>query len=262
MESAPALLVRVVFTDVYPFPLDLRETLPHNRHLLDFLAHTPNTKLIDSMVRRAGLTVLAFIVVLLAGCGSTQPIIYPAETQTDAVERTTRGGYDFLRSTKGQNTIIVSLRTATPSYVQAYVSISNQGETPLAIDPSSIAVVAQNGTEKTFSAYASEEVPGVVQRSAQASSEFVHHMNEFSLTSAEVTGEAKRGGGRGGYGTSSEDETSYLDLMLQEQVIQPRDVASGLVYTPFNRGFDGFRIEIPTGKTTHTFRYTIHTNAE
>lgn len=113
-----------------------------------------------------------------------------------------------------------------------------------------------------FSAYASEEVPGVIQRSARASSEFVHHMNDISLTTAEVTGEARRGGGRGGYGTSSEDETSYLDLMLQEQVLEPRDVASGLVYTPFNRGFAEFRIEIPTGTTTHTFRYTVHTNGE
>lgn len=214
------------------------------------------------MALRTGLAVLSFLVALLAGCASPQPIIYPAETQNEGVERTTRGGHDFLRSTKGQNTIIVSLRAATPSYVQAYVSISNQGETPLAIDPASMTVIAQNGTEKTFSAYASEEVPGVVQRSAQSSSEFVHHMNDLSLNKVELTGEARRGGGRGGYGSSPDDETSYMDLMLQEQVLQPRDVASGLVYTPFNRGFDAFRIEIPTGKTTHTFRYMVHTNAE
>lgn len=204
-----------------------------------------------------------FLVVFLGGCGSSQPVIYPAQTQDNSVEQATRGGYDFLQSTKGQTTVTVSLRQASSSYVQAYVSITNQSGTSNVVDPTAIRVVAVNGSERTFSAYSPGEVPSIVQQSAQASSEFVHHMGGLTgTTTSEVAGEAQRGGSRGGYSGGSDDNSSYLDLMLQKRQLGDGAAAGGLVYTPFNRGFAQFRIEVPIGQTTHTFRFAVRREDE
>jgi hypothetical protein len=210
------------------------------------------------MLRPLNALFLLIAAPLLLGCASSQPTIYPAQTQADAVELTTRSGYDFLRSEQGGTVVTMSLRAATRSYVQAYVSVSNQGENSVTVDPTSVTVVAKNGRQMTFPAYAPGDVPGIVQRSAQSSSEFVESMGDFkTMTSSEMTGEAQKGGSRGGYGADADEGTSYMDLMLKEQVLGSRNAASGLVYTPFNREFKTFRIEIPLGNTTHTFRFEI-----
>jgi hypothetical protein len=218
-----------------------------------------------SPARLLGLGALFVSVGLLAGCASGGLTFYPASTQDAAIEKTTRQGYTFLRSTKGQTTVTVSLRGATDSYVQSYASIVNDGSSAVTVNPSDIRVVALGPQSQTFSAYAPGEVPGVVERAALSSRKSVMEMSQLSVTSSAVYGaeEGRGSGNTGGYGSSGgTSDRSYMDYMLREKTLTPNNVASGLVYTPFNRNVEGFRMEIPVGSKTHVFRFTVQSASE
>lgn len=202
------------------------------------------------------LSVFAFALLFLMGCGSSSLTIYPTQEQEKSVEMTTRSGYTFLSSSAGSNTVTASLRGATDSYLQSYVSITNAEGNAVTVKPEDITITALGPQERTFSAYAPGEVPSVVARSARSSSKLVYQMDNTNVTGSSVTGaERGRGGGSGSYGSDQESDQSYMDLMLQEQSLSPNDASSGLVYTPFNRNIERFRLEVPVGKHTHVFHF-------
>jgi hypothetical protein len=201
------------------------------------------------------LVVLLLLVSLLVGCASPNFVIYPAGNQGQDVEKIVRGGYTFLRSEKGESVATVSLRRATETYVQAYVSISNQGASSASIDPGAMTVTNQGG--KSMAAYPPEEAPRVVQRVAGRSYDSFTRLNTLGGTGNTVMG-AKRGeSSRGSYGSGSEDGRSYLDLMLREQTLPAKQASSGLVFAPFSTGINTFQMTVPVGNTTHTFRFSV-----
>ncbi|MFB6285689.1 MAG: hypothetical protein ABEK03_03815 [Candidatus Bipolaricaulia bacterium] len=173
------------------------------------------------------------------------------------VQTTTRSGSTFLQSRKEQSTVTVSLRNATDSYVQSYVSITNDGSTPIPVQPENITVVTARPSERSFSAYAPGEVPDLVAQSARNSARYVRQMDATTGggTSAAVGGVEKTQPAGYGSDEGDEEDRSYMDLMLKEQSLSPQDVASGLVYTPFNRSIKAFRLKVSVGKTTHVFRF-------
>jgi len=203
---------------------------------------------------RLGIFGLAF---LLTGCGGSQLAIYPSQEQNSMVQTTTRSGYTFLQSAEGQTIVTVSLRSATDSYVQSYVSITNDGSSSIPVQPENITVVTVRPSGRSLSAYAPGEVPDVVAQSAQNSAKYVRQMDVTTGTSttAAVGGVEKTQPAGYGSGEENEEDRSYMDLMLKEQSLSPQDVASGLVYTPFNRSIEAFRLKVAAGKTTHVFRF-------
>lgn len=203
------------------------------------------------------LSVLLVTSSVLLMCAPSGMVIYPAEQQEGEVERFTRQGYDFLRSEGNSSTVTLSLRSATRSYVQAHVAIENDGSQPVSVVPQDIVVRAQNGRELTFEAYNPVEAPTVVQQSAQGSAATVYALESLSVSGQTVVGEQKRGGGRGGYGSESSSQDSYLELMLQEETLSPNNAMGGLVYTPFEEGVKEMSIEVPVGQETHVFNYNV-----
>lgn len=214
------------------------------------------------MTRFLHSSIFFLALVLLIGCGSSRLAVYPSQEQKSSVQMTTRSGYTFLSSTKGPSTVTVSLRGARESFVKSYVSITNGGTSSVEVQPENIRVVTLGPRERTLSAYSPGEVPSVVAQSARASGKSVMEMDNLNVSSNTISGgERKRGinAGTGSYGSPPESEGSYMDLMLQGQSISPQNVASGLVYTPFNRNIDNFRLEIPVGDKTHVFRFQAQT---
>lgn len=217
-----------------------------------FLTFKPN----EIMRLYTRLTVFALALLFLTGCGSSSLTIYPTQDQEEDVEMTTRSGYTFLSSSTGSNTVTVSLRQATDSYLQSYVSITNAEGNAVSITPEDITVTAVSPRERSFPAYAPGEVPGVVARSARSSSKSVLQMDRMNVSSSSVTGaERGRAGSSGSYGSDQESDRSYMDLMLKGQSLSPNNVASGLVYTPFSRNIERFRLEVPVGDNTHVFHF-------
>lgn len=201
--------------------------------------------------------VLFSLAVGLVGCSSTSYVIYPTSQQGQSVNQVVRSGYTFLRSEKGGHVATVSLRRATESYVQTYVSISNKGDTPIAIDPEAVTVQVADGSQ-SFSAYNPTAVPGVVRSAAEGSRKSFVGMNSASVTgSTAMGGEKVTGGSRGTYDSSSESEGSYIDLMLEKQTLSGQQATSGLVFTPFSEGIQDFKVLVPIGGTTHTFQFTV-----
>lgn len=202
------------------------------------------------------LSVFALALLFLTGCGSSSLTIYPTQEQEEDVEMTTRSGYTFLSSSTGSNTVTVSLREATDSYLQSYISITNAEGNAVTVMPDDITVTTVSPRERSFSAYAPGEVPSVVARSARSSSKSVLQMDRLNVSSTTVTGaERGRAGSSGSYGSDQESNRSYMDLMLQKQSLSPNTVASGLVYAPFSRNIERFRLEVPIGEDTHVFHF-------
>jgi hypothetical protein len=205
---------------------------------------------------RSLFSLLLAVTFLAVGCKVPEMVILPGENQSGNTERVTRGGYDFLQSNKEDVMVTLSLRAARPSFLQAYVSVSNQSERGLSINPSDVRVVASgNGEESTYSAYSPTEAPVVVQQSAEGDYQLVNDFNRLS-SSGKVRGQAEYGLGSGSYGSDSGDR-SYLDVMLREGELGAGAAVGGYVYTPFNTRMKSLRIEVPVGGKTHTFRYTL-----
>jgi hypothetical protein len=208
-------------------------------------------------MRHFGIALVLLFSVTIAGCSSTNFVIYPDSSQDQNVEQVVRGGYTFLRSEKEGSVATVSLRRATESYVQTYVSISNRGSGAVNINPENVTVTVAEG-EQTFSAYSPDEVPNIVKNAAEASRESFFGMNSMNVTGqSAMGGERGMAGSRGGYGSDSDSGGSYLDLMLKEQVLSGKQATSGLVFTPFSTGIQAFRLTVPIGDATHTFRFTV-----
>lgn len=203
-----------------------------------------------------GGSLLLLLALLLAGCAGGALIVYPDATQDTSVEKTTRRGYTLLQSTKGPTSVTVRLQGATNAYVQSFVTIANNGSAPLTVVPESIRVVTIGSRTRTFSAYAPEEVPNVVRQSARSS-----RLDLFSAESGGLQGaEEKQADETVGYGRSNPvEEQTYLDLMLRSHSIAPQSLARGLVYTPFSRDIERFRLKIPVGSETHVFEFTVET---
>jgi len=209
------------------------------------------------MRRPLTFTAVLLLSVALVGCASPSFVIYPASNQGQEVEKVVRGGYTFLRSEKEGSVATVSLRRATGSYVQTYVSISNKESSSFRVVPQNVMVeTIENG--QTFSAYSPEEAPTVVQRAAEGSRRSFLGMNSLNVTgNTAMGGETGEAGSTGSYGSDSEPQRSYLDLMLKEQTLAGQQATSGLVFTPFSTGISAFQMTVPAGNTTHTFRFTV-----
>lgn len=209
------------------------------------------------------MRLVKFFVLILLGlfvvkCASSEMAIYPKQSQPSAVTSTVQGGYTFLQSEKGGNTVTVSLRRARESYVQSFVSIANKEAEPVSVSPEQITVsVAQTG--ETFTGYQPDEVPRVVEQAAQESrSEFVGTNRPGVVGTAAMGAEKGEAGSKGGYASDSENEsTSYLDVMLQKQRLLEKETTSGMVFTPFTTNIEAFTMEVPVGETTHSFEFTV-----
>jgi hypothetical protein len=205
---------------------------------------------------------------LMAGCGSSGPtVVYPSNQQEDGVQRTTRSGYDFLRSKKGSSAVTISLRGATSNSLRIYTSVHNTGSGgTVQVDPSTVRVEAtmKNGKTREFEAYAPGEVPGVLSANARS------NVGDLAQMSAAVGGFTQSGGGSFLYGSvksskqtgsysseSDEPEVSLQDLLLQPVGLSSNQAVDGMVYTPFTSNAETVRIEVPVGETTHAFRYRL-----
>lgn len=205
------------------------------------------------------LAVLLLLSTTVAGCSSTNFVIYPASEQGQNVSQVVRGGYTFLRSEKDESIVTVSLRRATESYVQTYVSVSNQGGRSVSVNPKNV-TVKPDGGQQAFSAYGPEEAPTVVRRAAEGSRKSFLGMNSYNVTGdVAMGGEEGTAGSTGSYGTGggNNSSTSYLDLMLKQQSLSGQQATSGLVFTPFSTGIEAFRMTVPVGNTTHTFQFSV-----
>ena len=208
-------------------------------------------------MRHLGIALVLILSVTVAGCSSTNFVIYPDSNQGQNVEQVVRGGYTFLRSEKDGSVATVSLRRATESYVQTYVSISNRGSEAVNINPENVTVTVAEG-EQTFSAYSPDEVPNIVKNAAEESRESFFGMNSMNVTGqSAMGGERGEAGSQGAYGSGSDSGSSYLDLMLKEQMLSGNQATSGLVFTPFSTGIQAFQLTVPIGDATHTFPFTV-----
>ena len=215
-----------------------------------------------STVAQYGLFVLLAGALLLAGCSGTQKVVLPSSDQPDDVQRTTRQGYDFLESQKGQSRVVLSMRAATPRYAKFYVTVENTGADQAALSLSSLSFEAQtsSGTTRTFQPYPPDEVPGIVIQDIDNSYDFLSTFGAVqSLSQNPSRGE--RGSAREAqeqYGGGSGNRApSYKASMLETQSLSPQNVTSGLVYTPFNTQIRQVTLSIPVGDDTHTFRYDL-----
>jgi hypothetical protein len=204
---------------------------------------------------------------LLAGCGSSGPtVVYPSNQQEDGVKRTTRSGYDFLRSKQGSSAVTISLRGATSNSLRIYTSVHNTASSgAVQIDPGDVRVEAtmKNGDTREFQAYGPGEVPGVLGASARS------NVEDLAQMSAAVGGFTQSGGGSFLYGAvesdransysseSNEPEVSLQDLLLQPGELAGNQAVDGMVYTPFTSNARTVRITVPVGETTHAFRYRL-----
>ena len=204
------------------------------------------------IMRHLGIALVLLISVTIAGCSSTNYVIYPDSNQGQNVEQVVRGGYTFLRSETDGSVATVSLRRATETYVQTYVSISNRGSDAVNINPENVTVTVAEG-DQTFSAYSPDEVSSIVQNVAEQSRESFSGMNSLNVTGRSPLG-AERGkvGSQGAYGSDSDSGSSYLDLMLKDQTLAGKQATLGLVFTPFSTGIQAFRLTVPIGDATHT----------
>lgn len=204
-----------------------------------------------------GLLLLACVG--LVGCASGgETAIYPARKQSGDVEQKVRRNYTFLQSTKQGSSVTVSLRAATNEYMRAYVSVANRQGRTVTVDPSSITVTALSGPERTFSAYASNEVPGVVARSGVRDSDLLAALNESSgLTGQRYRGTEQTGPTAGPYASNEKESAAPEDLMLKKGTLSSGNAVGGLVYTPFSNDVRRFRITVPVGETTHEFVYRL-----
>jgi len=195
----------------------------------------------------------------IVGCASSgETAIYPVRKQSGDVEQMVRQDLTFLQSTKENSSVTVSLRAATDEYMRAYVSISNRQGESVSVTPSSITVTTLEGPDRTFSAYAPYEVPGVVARSGVRDSDLLAMLNESSgLTGQRYRGTEQTGSTAGSYAGSQDDSEAPEDLMLKDGTLTSGNAVGGLVYTPFSKNVKRFRITVPVGETNHNFVYRI-----
>jgi len=224
----------------------------------------PSRSQTPPLARFLGLVLTLALVSVSMGCSSSEKFILPTDEQEQEVRFRSSGGYDFLASEIDDTEVVLSLRSATPRYVQMLVTVSNNSPTPVTVLPTEIDVKAifEDGKTETFQGYEPEDVPIIVRRDAQETAGIVRDFGLQSLGVIQATqslsqwGGEDRGTSSGAYGSDPKNDT-YLNLMFRETLIQQNQAVNGLVYAPFKSSVQRVQITIPVGSVSHTFSYRI-----
>lgn len=213
------------------------------------------------------LSLLAALLLLLGGCASSSPsssYVVPSRAQPDGVDFSVRNGYELLTSQKPGSAVIVSLRSATPEYIQLFVAVQNTGSNAQMIAPEQIRIQTEGqAPSRTFTAYAPSDVPGVVRSDAYSDALSAAEMMRSTgrvystRTSTSVNESSAYGGGR-----QKDDGPALEEILLQSVELPVGERTGGFVYAPFSMQHERVTVEVPIGEDTHLFRFDHREEAE
>ncbi|WP_157621345.1 hypothetical protein [Salisaeta longa] len=199
------------------------------------------------------------LLLLVTGCGSSGKVIMPSNNQSEDVRHRMTGPYSYLQQEKEDVRVVVSMRAATPSYVQWYLAVENKSDSPVQVNPQDMYIVLRkaSGEEKRLQAYAASEVPGLAADDAIQDAQMAAEMSRGIMgKQAQNYGTVSRDN-RGSYGSSGSEAESNNSALLEGRALSSGNVASGFVYAPFDMAYQKLAIHVPMGGHEYVFRYDL-----
>lgn len=205
----------------------------------------------------AALLALSFC----AGCATSSPSsssagferVVPSRAQPAPIQMNTEGEYDILFSEKSGSAVAISLRAATPDYLQFFVTTFNTGDQMHRVSPSDMRLQFKGSDAQTVRIYTASSVPAQASQDAQSDAEAAAELTD-QTGRLYATDKVYGGESSSAYGGS---EASEEEVLLQPAALESGQRAAGFVYAPSpTAGAGQFVFKVPVGDEMHRFQYT------